>query len=64
MTADVIVIDFVPPAMACCGCDGETFTLHVDNTVRCSDCGAEINAKWELATSSSPPTDGVPAAAA
>lgn len=64
MTADVIQLKFVPKMMECCACDSEAFSLHVDGSVRCLDCGGTINAKWERLTSSSQPTVEAPSGAA
>jgi hypothetical protein len=64
MTADIIRINFVPRLMECAQCSSEAFSLHVDGTVRCLDCGGQANAKWDKLTSSSPPTGGEPLGAA
>ena len=64
MTADVIKLTFIPKMMECCACDSGAFSLHVDGSIRCLDCGGKINAKWERTTSSSQPSDGAPSDAA
>ena len=64
MTADVIRINFIPRLMECSACSSEAFSLHVDGTVRCLDCGGQVNGKWERLTSSSPQKDEVPLASA
>ena len=64
MSADIIRINFIPRLMECAHCNSEAFSLHVDGSVRCLDCGNQSNAKWDKLTSSSPPTDGPPLDAA
>lgn len=64
MSADVVRIDFIPRVMECCACNSEAFSMHVDGSIRCLDCGGTINAKWERLTSSSQPTVEAPSGAA
>lgn len=64
MTADVIRINFIPRLMECMECENETFTMHVDGSIRCDNCSGVINAKWERLTSSSQPTVEAPSGAA
>ena len=64
MSADVIRINFIPRLMECVACSSEAFSLHVDGTVRCLDCGGQVNGRWEPLKSSSPPTDEAPLGAA
>lgn len=63
MTAKIIHLEKLPKRMECCECDGDEFSLHDNGSIRCWNCGGQINAAWVRLTSSSPETGEAPSVA-